>query len=247
MNGNQLKLMMMGLMFLDHLTPLLPPQFSTPIHMLSRCVAVFFAFMAVEGLHYTRNRRKYLFRLYGWAAIMFAGNTIINTMIVKNPMYQIHNNIFLTLALGVTILALIDYAKHAHESVFKILANILAIILTVATFLGLIPAEGEFVVIPFMLLSYFFRDNAKKRNISYLIFAIPLIIMPILGLPNYSFEIIMVQLEGNSDFLFITVIPFIHLYNGEKGSNSPFFKYLFYVFYPAHLWIITLITWSLNS
>lgn len=247
MNGNQLKLIMMGLMLLDHLVPFLPPQFGAPIHMLTRCVAVFFAFMAVEGFHYTRNRKNYLLRLYGWATIMFIGNTVINTLVIKEPMYFSYNNIFLTLAVGVTILSLIDFAKNVKEPFFRISSTILGILLTVAIFLGLIPAEGGFVVIPFMLLSYFFRDNAKKRDISYLIFAIPLLIMPLLGLPDYSFEMIKVQLEGNPEFLFITVIPFIHLYNGEKGSNNPFFKYLFYVFYPAHLWIITLVNFYLHQ
>ncbi|MEI5994877.1 TraX family protein [Candidatus Enterococcus mansonii] len=247
MNGNQLKLIMMGLMALDHLIPLLPPQFNTPIHMLTRCVAVFFAFMAVEGFHYTRNRRRYLLRLYGFAAIMFVGNTLIDTLITKEPMYQIHNNIFLTLAIGVTILTLIDFAKQVKEPFFRISSIVLAIFLTLGTFLGVIPAEGEFVVIPFMLLSYFFRENPKKRDISYLIFAIPLFVMPLLGLPNYSFNMIKMMLEANPDFLFILVIPFIHLYNGQKGSSNPTFKYLFYVFYPAHLWIIALVNFYLNQ
>ncbi|WP_374705328.1 hypothetical protein [Paenibacillus radicis (ex Gao et al. 2016)] len=42
----------------------------------------------------------------------------------------------------------------------------------------------------------------------------------------------------NSDFLFITVIPFILLYNGERGLSNRFAKYLFSVFYPLHLWIL---------
>ncbi|MBO0423785.1 TraX family protein [Enterococcus plantarum] len=247
MNGNQLKLFMMSLMLLDHLIPLLPPQFATPIHMVTRCVAVFFAFMAVEGFHYTRSRKNYLLRLYGWAAIMFTGNTLINSLIIKDPMYFSYNNIFLTLAVGVTILSLIDFAKHEKKTVFKIITTILTIILTLAVCLGLIPAEGGFVIIPFMLLSYFFRNNAKKRDISYMIFAIPLFIMPLLGLPNYSFEMIKEQIGGNPDFLFILVIPFIHLYNGKKGNSNPAFKYLFYIFYSVHLWIITLVNFYLHQ
>ena len=247
MNGNLLKLMMMGLMLLDHLVPLLPPQFRVPIHMVTRCVAVFFGFMAVEGVHYTKNRKNYLLRLYGWATIMFIGNTLLNTLIIKDPMYFSYNNIFLTLAVGVTILLLIDFSKNVKKPFFKISTIILAIILILAVLLGLIPTEGGFVVIPFMFLSYFFRDNAKKRDISYLIFAIFLLIMPILGLSNYSFEAIKLQLEGNPEFLFITVLPFIHLYNGKRGSANPFFKYLFYVFYPAHLWIITLLNFYLHQ
>ncbi|WP_207694496.1 hypothetical protein DOK67_0000251 [Enterococcus sp. DIV0212c] len=247
MNGNQIKLIMMSLMLLDHLLPLLPPQLNTPVGMITRCVAVFFAFMAVEGFHYTRSRKKYLLRLYSWAAIMFVGNTLINTLIIKNPMYQVQNNIFLTLAFGVTILTLIDFSKRVKEPVFKIGAIISVILLVLAIALNLIPAEGGLVVIPFMLLSYFFRDNAKKRDISYIIFAIPLLLLAIVGLPEYSFETIKESIGANPEFLFITVIPFIHLYNGKKGSDNPLFKYLFYVFYPAHLWIITLVNFYLHQ
>ncbi|WP_206911965.1 hypothetical protein IGL98_002704 [Enterococcus sp. DIV0840] len=247
MNGNQIKLIMMGLMLLDHLLPLLPPQFNTPVGMITRCVAMFFAFMAVEGFHYTRSRKKYLLRLYSWAAIMFVGNTLINTLIIKNPMYQIQNNIFLTLSFGVTILTLIDFSKRVKKPVLKIGTIILAIILVLAVSLDFIPTEGGLIVIPFMLLSYFFRDNAKKRDISYIILSIPFLLLAIVGLPEYSFETIKESLAANPEFLFITVIPFIHLYNDKKGSDNPFFKYLFYVFYPAHLWIITLVTWYLNG
>ncbi|MGX7244062.1 TraX family protein [Enterococcus quebecensis] len=247
MNGNQLKLIMMGLMALDHLVPLLPSQFGLPIHMMTRCVAVFFAFMAVEGFHYTKNRKNYLLRLYGFAIIMLIGNTLINTLVIKDPIYQVHNNIFLTLAIGVTILTLVDFSKRVKEPFFRISSIILAISLTLTTFLGFIPVEGGFVVIPFMLLTYFFRENPKKRDISYLIFTIPLFIMPLIGLSDYSFNMIRVMLEVNPEFLFILVIPFIHLYNGKKGRSNPIFKYLFYVFYPAHIWIIALVNFYLNQ
>jgi hypothetical protein len=49
------------------------------------------------------------------------------------------------------------------------------------------------------------------------------------------------MLMFNSDFLFILVVPLILLYNGERGMNNKFSKYLFYVFYPLHLWVIALL------
>ncbi|MGC3121091.1 conjugal transfer protein TraX, partial [Enterococcus faecalis] len=47
-------------------------------------------------------------------------------------------------------------------------------------------------------------------------------------------------LAFNSDFMFNTVIPYISLYNCERGSKAPFFKYLFYGINPLHLWLIPL-------
>ncbi|WP_461615534.1 TraX family protein [Clostridium sp. Marseille-QA1073] len=45
------------------------------------------------------------------------------------------------------------------------------------------------------------------------------------------------MLMYNSDFLFITAVPFMLLYNGERGLNNKFSKYMFYVFYPLHMGI----------
>lgn len=52
-NGFQLKLFMAMLMVLDHLDHIpgfLPPWWSEIFHVITRCVAPFFGYMAVEGL-----------------------------------------------------------------------------------------------------------------------------------------------------------------------------------------------------
>lgn len=41
----------------------------------------------------------------------------------------------------------------------------------------------------------------------------------------------------------IAALPFVKRYNGKKGLNL---KYVFYVFYPAHLLILHLISWALG-
>jgi len=38
----------------------------------------------------------------------------------------------------------------------------------------------------------------------------------------------------------LAVIP-ISLYNGERGPNSPAARNFFYIFYPAHIWLLYLI------
>jgi len=60
-----------------------------------------------------------------------------------------------------------------------------------------------------------------------------------------AFETILI-LMINSDFLFITVIPFILLYNGQRGLSLSFSEYLFYVFYPLHLWLLKTVEFILK-
>ncbi|MBP3754774.1 MAG: hypothetical protein J6I66_07945 [Lachnospiraceae bacterium] len=35
------------------------------------------------------------------------------------------------------------------------------------------------------------------------------------------------------------------LYNGERGKNIPFTKYMFYVIYPVHLWILMIVRYMI--
>ncbi|MFD1900392.1 hypothetical protein GQR36_11010 [Enterococcus termitis] len=117
--------------------------------------------MAVEGFHYTRNRKNYLLRLYGFAAIMFVGNTLINMTLLKDSIWQVHNNIFLTLAIGVSLLWALDFALRVKEPLFKLSAGLLAFLLFAVAIIGVV--EGGFIIIPFMLISYFFREKPKTR------------------------------------------------------------------------------------
>ena len=70
MNANQLKLFMMGVMVLDHITYFIPPELGLVFHVITRCVGVFFGYMAVQGVKHTRNVYRYNGRLYLWALIM---------------------------------------------------------------------------------------------------------------------------------------------------------------------------------
>lgn len=108
-NAFQLKLFMAILMVfdhIDHIPGLLPIELAGIFHVLTRCVGVFFAFLAVDGFRYTHDRKRYVLRLFVWAAIMAAGNTVYN-LIAADPTLSLHNNIFFTLALGVLMLCVL--------------------------------------------------------------------------------------------------------------------------------------------
>ena len=104
-NQFQIKIFMALLMVTDHLS-LVPGLVSGDLigifHILTRCVAVWFAYGAVEGVLYTHDIKKYIYRLYGAAAIMFSGNILLGLLFASKQI-MISNNIFLTLAIGVTI------------------------------------------------------------------------------------------------------------------------------------------------
>ena len=236
-NQFQIKIFMALLMVTDHLS-LVPGLISGDLigifHILTRCVAVWFAYGAVEGVLYTHDIKKYIYRLYGAAAIMFSGNILLGFLFASKKIL-ISNNIFLTLAIGVTIVAALKYIDTKSTRYIVVAVNFVV---------GFVIGEGGYLLLPFMIITYYTYKNAKLRNILYMILAA--VICAIFFVPYDTVAATVKMLAYNSDFMFITVIPFLYLYNGEHGPYNKFSKYFFYVFYPAHLWILTIIAYFVS-
>ncbi|MFI3086003.1 MULTISPECIES: TraX family protein [Streptococcus] len=238
-NAYQLKLVMAGLMVLDHLDIIpgfIPDQLSLVFHMITRCVAVFFAYMLVEGYLHTRNIKAYLLRLYGAAGIMALGNTLLNNLYQSKEIY-ISNNIFMTLAVGLTMLVCLrNIAEHSRKQ--QIVQVMLAGLLTI---LGALFTEGGTVVLPFILITYLGRKSLFKRNLFYGLFALFLLFLSYQ--PYESIEMTVQMMLYNADWLFILVLPILSLYNGQAGPRTAFSRYFFYIFYPLHLWLLATIAY----
>lgn len=238
-NAFQLKIIALIVMLMDHLYFAFPKIFPLWFHPLSRFVAPLFAFLMVEGLFHTRNKLKYNIRLFGWAVFMEIGNFVLKGSLLSKDV-TVDNNIFMTLAVGLTILNLFEFSKK-NKGAKKVGLIALAIVFIP---LGIIMTEGGQVVILFTLIAYFFRGNKKKAIIGYVILS--LLLFYINYIPYESPQMTIKMLMFNSDFLFILAVPFILLYNGERGVNNKFSKYLFYVFYPLHLWLLAIIQFVLK-
>ncbi|MFI3117092.1 TraX family protein [Streptococcus suis] len=238
-NAYQLKLAMAGLMVLDHLDIIpgfIPDQLSLVFHMVTRCVAVFFAYMLVEGYLHTSNVKAYLLRLYGAAGIMALGNTLLNNFYQSKEIYM-SNNIYMTLAVGLTLLVCLrNFGEHSRKQ--QIVQVVLAGLLTI---LGALFTEGGSVVLPFILITYLGRKSLFKRNLSYGLFALFLLFTSYQ--PYESIEMTVQMMLYNADWLFILVLPILSLYNGQAGPRTAFSRYFFYIFYPLHLWLLATIAY----
>lgn len=230
LNAFQIKCFALFIMLLDHLFFAFPQVFPLWLHPLSRLVSPIFAYLMVEGFYHTRNRLKYNGRLFGWAIFMQAGNYLLNMTLASKDV-SVHNNIFMTLAFGLAIINLFEYSKK-KIGIPKILLIVIGIL---SIPVGLM-FEGGQVVILVILVSYFFREKLKLQGIIYVTFSIILLFMSYV--PYETIDMTINMLVYNCDFLFIFFFPFVLMYNGERGMNNKFSKYLFYVFYPMHLWLL---------
>ena len=203
-NATQLKYLMAAVMVLDHIphiTGIVSPLWEGIFHALTRCVGVWFAYMAMEGFIHTRNLKNYLIRLWSWALIMFAGNSLLNTLFASKGV-MVTNNIFLTLAIGVTMLW-IGFPRKELDKKEKLWRRIgLAGLLI----FGCLFTEGGITMLPFLLISYSCRNRKGLRK-SPLCLSVGLLVSdfhPNLRnlAPNTG------MMLYNSDWLFITVFPF---------------------------------------
>ena len=219
LNAWHIKLFMAALMVLDHLRyiqNLVPPDTTCVFSIISRCVAPMFCYLAVEGIRHTRNLKMYCFRLIVLAGIMFAGNAVVNWAFHSS----IDNNVIFTLAMGALVIALIKWGKEKENTFLYILAGVCFIA-------GSLWGEWGTVLLPFMTVTYLFREKRVFLYIGYALIVVIAFLIP-----------------WGEPWWFI-VFPFILLYNGERGLNTRFTKYFFYVFYPLHLWIIAIINYAM--
>lgn len=263
LNETQIKLIVAFLMVFDHIhqcfvsTPYEVPMWFT---FLGRLVAPTFLFLAAEGMFYTRNKKKHLLRLYIALNLMNIGNMII-TSVFKTERFVLINNIFTTIFLGCWIIYFIDelIISLKNKNIKSIILNILGILLPFITSLvslalisfeisgismviisfGLLPniliTEGEFVFV--FLLAIFYYLRGKK-----LLQVLVLVLSGIFSFIGYGNPVTISNLLQNPQWMMILASIFILLYNGEKGRGL---KNFFYIFYPAHIYILYILGWFL--
>lgn len=230
------------LMVLDHLSllsSLLDSRLLLVFHLLSRCVAVWFAYTAVEGFIHTSRVGAYLKRLFLAAVLMSVGNGLLNLLLASKGIY-VSYNIFWTLACGVLLLQLIWGSSQAGF----LRARLVRYGCIGVVFVGAcLVTEGGFLLIPFMLVTYGLRQKERLRTLVYLFMSLALLGLSFQMYSSLSETLLM--LSYNSDWFFISFLPLLSLYNGQRGPSTAFSKYFFYIFYPAHIWLLALLAYFL--
>lgn len=202
---------------------------------LGRIAFPVFAFMIVEGLHYTTNRKKYILRLLIAALI---SEIPFNLMYEGTVFYPYHQNVLFTYltAIGVILLFELVFEKN------KIAGVIVGIVVGfISYFLGYIVGldfygEGLLMVYVF----YIFRGNEWWKKVAQFVCLFYINWILFKGM-YFEIEVLGKTLEiMQQGFAVLALIP-IFLYNGQKGYSSKIQKIAFYSFYPAHMLILSLI------
>ena len=214
LSGNQLKLLALITMTMDHMGMIFFPY--DPIwRIIGRFAFPIFAWFIAEGCRYTRNRKKYLLTMVALAAICQ-----LVYLVVLGSLYQC---VLVTFSLAICWIFALDRAikKPCIGNWILALGVSLAVVfvsVVLPRLLGGTDFEIDYgfwgVLLP--VLVYVPRSHGRKLLVAGLV-----LLSLCLSMGNW------VQW-----FSLLTLIP-LALYSGKRGKGN--LKYLFYVYYPLHL------------
>ncbi|MBR2875630.1 MAG: hypothetical protein IKC01_00655 [Clostridia bacterium] len=220
LTNNQLKLIAMLSMLSDHAGKELFPEYQI-LQIIGRLAFPIFAYMIAEGCFYTRNKKRYFLTI----ALLGVGCQAVY-FIAERSLYQ---NILITFSLSViTIFAVESYINNTTKKSKSILFSVISAVFVIAIILPVVLKEQGFVIdygiYGVLLPVTIFYAADKKQKLFW-----TTVILIMLSIKT-----------GGIQWCSLASVPLLALYNQKRGKYN--IKPLFYVFYPAHLAIIYIIS-----
>lgn len=225
LTNNQLKLLAMLAMTLDHVGIVFFPQVLW-LRIVGRLAFPIYAYMIAEGCRHTRRPLRYLSGI--------ATMAVLCQVVYFFAMGSVYQCILVTFSLSICLILLIRYAQKQQTTlswllVFSGFAAALFLCHGLPALLPHTDYQVDYGMIGVLVPVFVYLGTG---NISRLA-------MFTLGLLGLCFAF------GGIQWLCLLAIPLLALYNGQRGKWN--IKWLFYLFYPAHLAVIQLIAWALAT
>lgn len=205
----------------------------TAMTVIGRIAFPLYAFLIVEGTKRTRSLPKYFFRLlvFGFISEPFFYAAFTAEPSISGFLRSLSGlrltNVFFTLALGALMIYCFELieGKLSRYRLWLELA-VFGLSMLIAGFI-----DCDYFYFGILLIGgLYFAQDRKQQSIVTVIWSLLLY-----ALYNGSFSCFITAS--------LAVLP-ITLYNGERGRRM---KWCFYIYYPAHLAILTLISASLSA
>lgn len=224
LDGAALKWIAMCSMLIDHIgAVILEPSgrvFLYPLSLLLRILGrpafLIYCFLLVEGFVHTRDRKR-----YGRNLLLFGliSEIPFNLAVANRVFDPMHQNVFFELFIGFLILCWIERAEKKTYGAMEM--NLVCLY----TFIGcgaavLAGADYNAVGILIIVFLYRFRNSRRKQTAAAGVLGFIETLFPTLGAGA------------------LAAVP-IWFYNGKRGKQK--MKFLFYWFYPLHLFVLFLI------
>ena len=222
LTGNQLKLFALFAMTCDHIGVQLFPHVLL-LRIIGRLALPIFAYMIAQGCHYTKNKKKYL--------LTIAAVALVCQLVYFFAMGSLYQCILVTFSLSIGLIFALDAAIQKPtvlRSAFAI-SSFAAVWLISVDLPKLLPGfyvDYGFVGIALPVLIWIGRNKWES------------LILCGVGL-------VLLSMGKEIQWYSLLTLPILALYNGARGKAK--LKYLFYIYYPAHLVVIYLVSLLLGG
>lgn len=231
LDATTIKFIAIAAMLIDHIGWAFVPTYSIlgqVMHIIGRITATIMCFFIAEGYYYTKDVKKYVFRLALFALISHVPFIFFETgqiSIIGNT------GVIYTLCLSLISVIAYDKIKNKYLRVLSIIA------------LCILAFFGDWMCMAVLMSLNFWKHRGDFKRIAIhhcIITGVFLLIMcsmyRMMGYPiSYTF------FQGGM----VLALPILYLYNGQKGEfatkHKKFSKWVFYIFYPVHLIILGII------
>jgi hypothetical protein len=235
LNGNQIKIIAIAAMTVDHLTWAFFPGtqavwYVFALHIVGRLTAPIMWFFIAEGCHYTRDVRHYLGRLFIFAVIShFAYDFAFGIPFLPlstGPFNQ--TSVMWSLAWAAVLIVVCRSERVPQWA--KILAVVFACVVS-------FPSDWSSIAVMCPFFLYAHRGSFKRQALDIVIWTFVYALV---------YFIFLDRLYGALQMFTFLTIPILARYNGERGKWKGM-KWFFYFYYPAHLVVIGLVRLALHG
>ena len=222
LTGNQLKLFALIAMTCDHIGVQLFPKLLI-LRIIGRLALPIFAYMIAQGCRYTKNKKKYL--------LTIAAVALVCQLVYFFAMQSLYQCILVTFSLSICLIFALDAAIQKPS-----IANSAFALCSFATVWFI--SEGLPKILPGFYVDYGFIG----------------ILLPVLiwlgrnkweALILCGIGLVLLSFGAGIQWYSLLTLPILALYNGARGKAK--LKYLFYIYYPAHLVVIYLVSLLLGG
>ena len=236
-DSNMVKIIAIIAMTIDHITWMIYPGYPTEmlpiiLHIIGRITCPIMCYFIAEGYHYTKDINKYTKRLFVFAFISHFAYVFASTSFVDwksfIPFYYgsalNQTSVMWSLAWGLVMLRVVN-SKKIESNLMKVLFVILICLIS-------FPSDWSCVA-SLCILAFGTNRGKLKTQVLWMIFYVAIYAMV------YFFAID--KMYGLLQMAVVISIPIIMMYNGKRGDNervNRIMKWLFYLYYPLHLFII---------
>lgn len=245
LNGNTLKLIACICMLIDHIgAAIILPVFQAGVQkdifefdklnmfykvlrFVGRSAFPIFAFLMVEGFYHTKNRLRYALSLFIFAIISEYPYDLAFNKTEGDFMYS--SNVMFSLFIGLLVIWAVDFFRKEFSMSDKKIYRIAfypasALVIAVGAYTAhVINCDYREFGIGIMLIFYFFHSfESVSLLASYFLLC---------GI--------------NNEFKSFPGFILLFFYNKKRGKDLGKLKYLFYIFYPAHLLLLYAIRYAI--